>query len=40
MDGRAFAGQKVEAYVSEGKERFRKSKEKVDDAEREGEGEP
>jgi HIV Tat-specific factor 1 len=40
MNGRAFAGQRVEAYVSEGKERFRKSKEKVDDAEREGEGEP
>lgn len=26
MDGRAFAGQKVEAYISDGKERFMKSK--------------
>lgn len=25
MDGRAFAGQKVEAYISDGKERFKKS---------------
>jgi len=31
MDGRSFAGQKVEAYVSDGKEQFKKSKKKVDD---------
>lgn len=31
MDGRSFAGQKVEAYISDGKEQFKKSKKKVDD---------
>lgn len=31
MDGRSFDGQKVEAYISEGKEQFRKSKKKVDE---------
>jgi HIV Tat-specific factor 1 len=33
MDGRSFAGQKVEAYISEGKEHFRKSKKKDDNHE-------
>ena len=33
MDGRSFAGQKVEAYISEGKEQFKRSRKKVDDAE-------
>lgn len=31
MNGRSFAGQKVEAYISEGKEQFKKSKKKLDD---------
>jgi HIV Tat-specific factor 1 len=31
MDGRSFAGQKVVAYVSDGKEQFKKSKKKHDD---------
>jgi HIV Tat-specific factor 1 len=31
MDGRSFAGQKVVAYISDGKEQFKKSKKKVDD---------
>jgi HIV Tat-specific factor 1 len=31
MDGRSFAGQKVEAYISDGKEQFKKSKKKADD---------
>jgi HIV Tat-specific factor 1 len=31
MNGRSFAGQKVEAYISDGKEQFRKSKKKADD---------
>ncbi|KAF4633817.1 hypothetical protein G7Y89_g4312 [Cudoniella acicularis] len=31
MDGRSFAGQKVEAYISDGKEHFKKSKRKGDD---------
>ena len=31
MDGRSFAGQKVQAYISDGKEQFKKSKKKVDD---------
>ncbi|KAH8652756.1 hypothetical protein BGZ60DRAFT_387707 [Tricladium varicosporioides] len=30
MDGRSFAGQKVEAYISDGKEHFKKSKKKED----------
>lgn len=33
MDGRSFAGQKVVAYISEGKEHFKKSKKKSDDHE-------
>jgi HIV Tat-specific factor 1 len=33
MDGRSFAGQKVEAYISEGKEHFKKSKKKDDNHE-------
>lgn len=33
MDGRSFAGQMVEAYISEGKEQFKKSKKKIDDDE-------
>lgn len=33
MDGRSFAGQKVEAYISDGKEQFKKSKKKADDEE-------
>ncbi|KAI6249805.1 Splicing factor U2AF-associated protein 2 [Erysiphe necator] len=31
MDKRNFAGQQVEAYISNGKEHFRKSKKKIDD---------
>lgn len=31
MDGRSFAGQKVVAYLSDGKEHFKKSKKKQDD---------
>jgi HIV Tat-specific factor 1 len=31
MDGRSFAGQKVVAYISDGKEQFKKSKKKADD---------
>ncbi|KAH8598733.1 hypothetical protein B0O99DRAFT_614046 [Bisporella sp. PMI_857] len=31
MNGRAFAGQKVEAYIATGKEQFRKSKKKADE---------
>lgn len=31
MDGRSFAGQKVVAYVSDGKEQFKKNKKKHDD---------
>jgi len=41
MDGRSFAGQKVVAYISDGKEQFKKSKKKADDeggAELEGDG--
>jgi HIV Tat-specific factor 1 len=33
MDGRSFAGQKVVAYVSDGKEQFKKSKKKHDNGE-------
>ncbi|KAE9376792.1 hypothetical protein N431DRAFT_330804 [Stipitochalara longipes BDJ] len=33
MDGRSFAGQKVVAYISEGKEHFKKSKKKDNDHE-------
>ncbi|EKD12141.1 uncharacterized protein L3040_003347 [Drepanopeziza brunnea f. sp. 'multigermtubi'] len=33
MDGRSFAGQKVVAYISDGKEQFKKSKKKIDDEE-------
>lgn len=33
MDGRSFAGQKVVAYISDGKEHFKKSKKKDDDHE-------
>jgi HIV Tat-specific factor 1 len=33
MDGRSFAGQKVVAYISDGKEHFRKSKKKDNDHE-------
>ena len=32
MDGRSFAGQKVVAYISDGKEHFKKSKKKQDEA--------
>ena len=38
MDGRSFAGQKVEAYISEGKEHFKKSKKKPDDEAHEVDG--
>lgn len=31
MNGRAFAGQKVEAYIADGKGDFKKSKKKADD---------
>lgn len=31
MNGRFFAGQKVEAYIFEGEEKFKKSNKKVDD---------
>ncbi|CZS95471.1 related to cold sensitive U2 snRNA supressor [Rhynchosporium agropyri] len=31
MDGRSFAGQKVVAYISDGKEQFKKSKKKIDE---------
>lgn len=31
MDGRSFAGQRVEAYISDGAEQFKKSKKKADD---------
>jgi HIV Tat-specific factor 1 len=31
MDGRSFSGQKVEAYISDGKEQFKKSRKKADD---------
>jgi HIV Tat-specific factor 1 len=31
MDGRSFAGQKVVAYISDGKEQFKKSKKKAED---------
>jgi HIV Tat-specific factor 1 len=31
MDGRSFAGQVVRAYVSDGKESFKKSKKKQDE---------
>ena len=31
MNGRSFAGQKVEAYISDGKEQFKKSKKKGDE---------
>jgi HIV Tat-specific factor 1 len=31
MDGRSFAGQTVEAYISDGKEQYKKSKKKADD---------
>jgi HIV Tat-specific factor 1 len=34
MDGRSFAGQRVEAYISDGKEHFKKSKKKDDDHEK------
>jgi HIV Tat-specific factor 1 len=34
MDGRSFAGQKVVAYISDGKEHFKKSKKKDDDHEK------
>jgi HIV Tat-specific factor 1 len=37
MDGRSFAGQKVEAYISNGQEKFKKSKKKADDHEEEEE---
>jgi HIV Tat-specific factor 1 len=33
MDGRSFAGQKVVAYISDGKEHFKKSRKKDDDHE-------
>jgi len=33
MDGRSFAGQKVVAYISDGKEQFKKSKKKIDEDE-------
>jgi HIV Tat-specific factor 1 len=35
MDGRSFAGQKVEAYISDGKEQYKKSAKKGDQAEEE-----
>jgi HIV Tat-specific factor 1 len=35
MDGRSFAGQKVQAYISDGKEQFKKSKKKADDEDEE-----
>ncbi|KAI9819873.1 MAG: hypothetical protein M1827_006442 [Pycnora praestabilis] len=38
MDGRFFAGTQVEAYISEGNEKFRKSSEKKLGTEEEGEG--
>ena len=31
MDGRNFGGQKVEAYIADGKEQFKQSKKKDDD---------
>jgi HIV Tat-specific factor 1 len=34
MDGRSFAGQKVVAYISDGKEHFKKSKKKDEDHEK------
>jgi len=37
MDGRSFAGQKVVAYISDGKEHFKKSKKKQDEEEGGGE---
>lgn len=36
MDGRFFAGTKVEAYIADGSERFKKSNEKKADADGEG----
>jgi len=43
MDGRMFAGQKVEAYIADGTEKFKKTNEKkaaaLSDSEDEGEGE-
>ncbi|TVY18120.1 Splicing factor U2AF-associated protein 2 [Lachnellula arida] len=36
MNGRKFAGQEVEAYISDGKEQFKKSKKKDDDSEGDG----
>ncbi|TVY48180.1 Splicing factor U2AF-associated protein [Lachnellula occidentalis] len=36
MNGRKFAGQEVEAYISDGKEQFKKSKKKEDDYEGDG----
>lgn len=33
MDGRSFAGQKVVAYISDGNEKFKKSKKKADEGE-------
>lgn len=35
MDGRNFAGQRVVAYISDGKEQFKKSKKKVEDGTKE-----
>lgn len=35
MDGRSFAGQKVQAYIPEGKEQFKMSKKKADDTDEE-----
>ncbi|CAG8955421.1 hypothetical protein HYFRA_00010285 [Hymenoscyphus fraxineus] len=34
MDGRSFDGQKVEAYISDGKEQFKKSKKKAEEEEK------
>jgi len=43
MDGRMFAGQKVEAYIADGTEKFKKTNEKkaaaLSDSEEDGEGE-
>jgi HIV Tat-specific factor 1 len=39
MDGRSFAGQKVVAYISDGKEHFKKSKKKDDEYEKTSEQE-
>jgi HIV Tat-specific factor 1 len=39
MDGRSFAGQKVEAYISDRTEHFKKSKKKADDEANEAEAE-